>query len=1089
MKKLIAFVSIALLAVSSSLAGTYIWTGGGDTSDWTDKANWDNVGSPNAGDTATFNSDVTYAGSLAIAEGTLTVNVADNKSVHLTGVISGAGGITLTGSKGNLYLDNDENEYTGKTSVSGGTLYFHSIANLGEKSAVGAPTDATLGTLTQTGGKFYLAGAANTTYETDRAISNKNGQFYVEPGTCTLKVTGTFGPYCYTRGAGRAELWGTAQDATMFGRTDAGAICFYATDNTTASKGKFQFENGTIRVKKLGNVGEPSSLGTGVGTLTFGYSDSFTYNLHYDGDTDGTCDYPISIRGSKSCKADGSGACVNFYNNAEGKKISFTGSIVQHGVPAKWPTLNLCGVGDGSLGGVIGDGVAVHMKGSGTWSLDGANTSTGIVEVAAGRLDVNGSISDSCVTAQKVTVANGAVLGGTGTVYGATSVASGATVAPGLADQIGTLTFATKTLTLNSGSKVKIRFGSGTNDCLAAGALTAAGVTLELEDAGTLPQGVYTLITCDGTPDPAAFTLSGSLPANAELVAIPGAIKLQVTGGAVGTTTWVGGKGGNAWDFATQNWEGDSLFSDGKNVRFDDTGNHASPVTIADEVRPAGVSIVTDEGYAFTGTGGIFGDLVNLYKSGSGTLTLGTVNAYAGSTVISNGNFVLTGALDGSSVEVQGTSCFTQAETSVIAGENVQVTLGRGKHWLAGNNTFTGDLVWRPEGETGNADLVVASATAVGAGDVRVWAPAKSQTATVSIQPGLAVGRGQTLYMGALVSGARAVLGNNANVAWEGDVVVDTSVATPSLWIGNNYTKSASPLSIGRADAPGTTRIASSDDIQIRGNDSLTINFYSRFESSVTYGKDVNRGITFANSGRCNFYGQGGSFKLMTFCTPAVCAGAENVFCDTVRLRLGYPEDNKSTSLNLNGFDQRIGALEEIYVEKTYAGNSRTIYSVAPATLTICGADETTWGSEFNMSCISGAVSVVRAGTGTTTFAGRNRYTGETVLESGALVASVEGALAGTTNVVIKAGNLTIGHAKALNRKAALTFASGATGKITLAAGVRAEVRRGLFVDGVRLSGGTYGATGSGAEFIRDDLFAGEGCVAAGPFGVLLIVR
>ena len=132
MKKLIASASIALLAVSSSLAGSYTWTGGGDTSDWTDKANWGNVGSPNAGDTAVFSGSVTVAAPIAISEGTLTVDVADGKSVSLTGLISGAGGITKAG-KGKLYLKNKLNEYTGKTSSAknGGTLLFASIANIG----------------------------------------------------------------------------------------------------------------------------------------------------------------------------------------------------------------------------------------------------------------------------------------------------------------------------------------------------------------------------------------------------------------------------------------------------------------------------------------------------------------------------------------------------------------------------------------------------------------------------------------------------------------------------------------------------------------------------------------------------------------------------------------------------------------------------------------------------------------------------------------------------------------------------------------------------------------------------------------------
>ena len=70
--------------------------------------------------------------------------------------------------------------------------------------------------------------------------------------------------------------------------------------------------------------------------------------------------------------------------------------------------------------------VALTKAGSGTLTLDGANTYSGVTAVSAGSLVVNGSIATSSLT----TVQDGGILSGSGTV-GALTVASSGTLAPG----------------------------------------------------------------------------------------------------------------------------------------------------------------------------------------------------------------------------------------------------------------------------------------------------------------------------------------------------------------------------------------------------------------------------------------------------------------------------------------------------------------------------------------------------------------------------------------------------------------------------------------------------------------------------------
>jgi autotransporter-associated beta strand protein len=89
-------------------------------------------------------------------------------------------------------------------------------------------------------------------------------------------------------------------------------------------------------------------------------------------------------------------------------------------------TITLQGAGAGVVGGIIEDGAGVLnliKSGSGTWTVDGQNTSTGITTVSNGMLVVNGATGSGAIT-----VAGGAILGGRGTVRGSLTAQSGASV-------------------------------------------------------------------------------------------------------------------------------------------------------------------------------------------------------------------------------------------------------------------------------------------------------------------------------------------------------------------------------------------------------------------------------------------------------------------------------------------------------------------------------------------------------------------------------------------------------------------------------------------------------------------------------------
>ena len=93
--------------------------------------------------------------------------------------------------------------------------------------------------------------------------------------------------------------------------------------------------------------------------------------------------------------------------------------------------------------------------------------------------------------------------------------------------------------------------------------------------------------------------------------------------------------------------------------------------------------------------------------------------------------------------------------------------------------------------------------------------------------------------------------------------------------------------------------------------------------------------------------------------------------------------------------------------------------------------------------------------------------------------------------VVIKGGTMVFEHSESVGRKTDVIFQkmNNAYGKLKLESGVRQQVRD-LYVDGVRLPSGLYGATAATGVTVRTDLFAGAGVLeVTGGQGFMLIVR
>ena len=154
-----------------------------------------------------------------------------------------------------------------------------------------------------------------------------------------------------------------------------------------------------------------------------------------------------------------------------------------------------------AFGGLISGIGGVRQSGTGSTTLAGLNSYTGLTEVLGGTLRVNGDQSAATGT---TTVASGATLGGNGVIGGDVIVADGATLRPGASP--GTLTI-NGSLLLNGASLLDYEFGQAAsaggvlNDLIVVhGNLTLDGTLAVTPTAGgSFGAGVYRIFNYDGS--------------------------------------------------------------------------------------------------------------------------------------------------------------------------------------------------------------------------------------------------------------------------------------------------------------------------------------------------------------------------------------------------------------------------------------------------------------------------------------------------------------------------------------------------------------------------------------------------------------
>lgn len=358
------------------------------------------------------------------------------------GTISGEGGFRVARS-GTVTM-NAANTYSGPTTVSGAAAL--SVASIGSWSAgnttasnLGSPNTAANGVLTLSTGVLRYTGAGETTNRDVRGTSGAaTGTFTIDQaGTGNLVFTGTLRSDGSGSGsqvlqlqgstAGTGEIAGVIEDKTPGSRftavTKAGTGTWRLSGTSNPYGGVTTVNGGVLEVASLANGGAISSTGTSSsaaanlvidgGTLRYiGMGGSSDRNF-----TTGTNGGTIDASGAAALTLSGSSALLGT-NTA--RTLTFTGSSA---------ALNTFA---GALGDNGSGATSVTKAGTGTWVFSGSSNYTGLTQVNAGQLRVNGQIASA------VAVSANATLGGSGVIGGGLSGAG--LVSPGNSPGILTAT-------------------------------------------------------------------------------------------------------------------------------------------------------------------------------------------------------------------------------------------------------------------------------------------------------------------------------------------------------------------------------------------------------------------------------------------------------------------------------------------------------------------------------------------------------------------------------------------------------------------------------------------------------------------------
>jgi autotransporter-associated beta strand protein len=505
------------------------------------------------------------------------------------------------------------------------------------------------------------------------------------------------------------------------------------------------------------------------------------------------------------------------------------------------------------------------------------------------------------------------------------------------------------------------------------------------------------------------------------------------------------------------------------------TNNAATTLTISAKVTN-GANLLTVDGSGSTVVSGVIGEgSGGVAKSGGGTLTLSGANSYSGGTTLSAGTLLVgddsalgTGALslnDGATLAAMSSATRTLANNGVAGGDFTlgQATGGTGQLVLAGTLDLGGarrQITVNNEKDTisgvisGAGGITKAGAGALALAGANSYSGGTTlATGTLNLNHAQALGTGTFTITGGTIGNTSGAPVSNANhnaQNWNGDFAFDGP---------NNVNLGAGAVTLG-------------------GNRTVSIN---RTYNTLTVGGVIDDGV---NSYSLTKTGSG----------ELTLAGANSYDGGTIlnegKLSINHAQALGTGALTINGGTLDNSTAVAIVNTNNNAQNWNGDFTFHGTRGLDLGTGDVTLGgnrtvtSLYNTLTVSGIIddgvnsySLTKAGAGSFTLAGANRYDGGTMLNEGTLYLNHAQAL-GSGMLTINGGNLgnnTAGPVVNTNHNAQnwngdFSFIGPknldlGTGAVTLGKTLTVTTKYGILTVGGDLADGglNYGLTKAGA--------------------------
>ncbi|MEA2884599.1 MAG: fibronectin-binding autotransporter adhesin [Bradyrhizobium sp.] len=997
------------------------------------------------------------------ANTSLSLTVDPATSSEFSGVISGAGKVTVTGG-GTMVLSGD-NTYGNGTSIMAGTTL-----QLGNGGVAGSIVGNVLD-----GGALVFNRSNMMTFT--GLISDFSGDGPASAGSLVQNGTGTTiltGNNTYTAGT----------------RINAGTLQL-GNGGTTGSIVGNVLNNGTFAINRsdavafggvISGTGALQQIGTGTATLSAVQT--------YQGSTTISAGV-LALTGSASIAAS-SGVAANAKFDISGLSGGTSITNLSGGsagaVALGNNTLTLTDAA-GTFAGVISGSGGLVKQGSGLFTLSGANDYTGATTVAGGNLRVNGSVAGA------VTVQSGAMLSGIGSVGGLVTIQSGGTLSAGQSP--GTITLGA--LNLDAGSTSTFELGSpgvvggATNDLVnVIGNLTLSGTLsvnapsagyYRLFNYGTLTPSNFATITGSTSGTPTVLT---NVPNQVNLSIAAAGQRIQFWDGADQTGNGVVNGGTGTWNASNTNWTGApgqagindqwrssvGVFAGAAGtvtiagtqafdtLQFSTTGYALNPGA-GGQLQLSGLSgtgtINTDNGVTATINAPIVdGSSQSLTKVGGGALVLTAANTYSGGTTISAGTLQLgNGGASGSIVgnvtdngvfAINRNDAFTFG--GVVSGTGAFNQIGTGSTILTAIQTYSGlttitagTLALADAGSIANSSGVVAN----GVFDISGVSAAGTSIKSLSGAGSVALGSRTLTLTNASDNFAGSIGGNGG---------ITLATGTQSLSTINGYT-GATTITGGTLALAGAGSIANSSGVVANGV--FDISGLSGAGTSITTLSGSgsvalgSRTLTLTNASG-NFAGSitgGGGLTLaggpQTLSGSNDYTGLTTITTGGTLSLSGAGNISSSSGVIANGAFNISGLSGAGTSVKTLSGTGSVLLGARTLTLT---------DASGNFAGVIGGGGGVMLQGGTETLSGSNTYTGATTISGGTLTVAAGG---GITSNVTNAATFNNSGAVAGNVGNSGTFANNVggtvSGQLTNTAGTTTNT--GQLNGGASVTGGT----------------------------------